>query len=143
LAIQTKLDPNDLENGSFIRRDLKEGVRFLARNSKPEDLVFADFITSRYIAAYAGNTVVWGHWAMSVDFEQRQEWATKIFNPNSGWDDAKRVREFYGSGTRFIFLDEQLELRLEEHPATMQLILGKSEKVFENGAVAIYRAPEN
>ena len=143
LAIQTKVDPNDLETGSFIRRDLKEGIGFLARNSKPEDLVFADFTTSRYIAAYAGNTVVWGHWAMSVDFKQRQEWATKIFNPNSDWDDAKRVREFYGSGIRFIFLDEQLELRLEEQPATMQLILGKSEKIFENGAVAIYRALGN
>jgi hypothetical protein len=142
LAVQTKVDSNDLENGCFLRRDLVEGARFLTKNSKVDDVVFADFITSRYIPGYAGNTVVWGHWAMSVDFEQRQEWATKIFNPNSGWDDTKRVREFYGSGIRFIFLDEQLELRLEEHPATMQLILGKSEKIFENAAVAIYRAPE-
>jgi hypothetical protein len=137
-----KIDPGDLENTPFVRHELMDGVEFLAKNSKPDDLVFADFITSCYIPAYSGNTVFWGHWAMSVDFEQRQEWATNIFDPTSGWDDVRRVREFYGSGLQFIFLDEQLSLRLEEHPETMRLILEKAEKVFENPAVAIYRAKD-
>lgn len=142
VIVNIKIDPGDLPNTPFVRKELMDGVEFLAKNSKPDDLVFADFITSCYIPAYSGNTVFWGHWAMSVDFEQRQEWATNIFDPASGWDNARRLREFYDTGVQFIFLDEQLLLRLGEHPETMRLILEKAEKVFESPAVTIYRAKD-
>ena len=140
LAIQFRPDATNPQNGSFIPQDRMQGVEFLKRNSTPDDIVFADFLTSRYIPAYSGNTVVWGHWAMAVDVEERQQWATRIFDPESGWDSLKRLQEFYGSGIRFIFLDEQLKSRLEQHPVTMQLVLGASEMIFENRSVSIYRA---
>src|SRR5664280_1431294 len=65
----------------YVSDDFMQAIKYLRGNSKPDDIVFARLASSRLIPALSGNTVLWGHWAMSVDFEKRKEWVGQIFQP--------------------------------------------------------------
>ena len=120
-----------------ISREIMEGMAFLEKDSRPEDVVCASLTASLLIPAYAGNTVLWGHWAQSVDFAARQQWAHRVFDENSPLNDEERGREFWGLGIKYVFLDDRLREKFGVHsPAWLS---SKAEKVFENPSVIIYR----
>ena len=45
----------------YIPDNVLAGLNFLKERTKPDELVFATWQTSRLIPAYSGNTVLWGH----------------------------------------------------------------------------------
>ncbi|MDE2510706.1 MAG: hypothetical protein KGL74_06250 [Elusimicrobia bacterium] len=51
------------------------------------------------------------------------------FGPGSGWNDARRSAEFWGTGVKFLFL---------ESPPPAWLSAG-AEKIFGNASVSVYR----
>ena len=121
----------------YIRDDLLDALNFLKHNSQPDDIVFATYSTSQLIPGFSGNTVVWGHWAMTVDFESRKEWVTNIFDAQSDWSPEKRRHEFWGAGIRFILADGELKQWFEDNHPTW--LTDRAEKVFENKSAIIYR----
>jgi hypothetical protein len=122
----------------FVSNQIIDGLKVLQQRSKPDDVVFAALGTSRFIPAFSGNTVVWGHWAMSVDIKERQTWVASVFNAQS---DENISAEFWGSDIQFIFADGEIRQWFENHPFMAQIILGGANKVFENSSVVIYQRP--
>lgn len=129
-------------NGTYyISNEMLDGLSFLKDKSKPDDVVFATYETSRFIPAFSGNTVVWGHWAMSVDLEEREQWNGRLFNGNANWQDRGRSSDFWGTGIQYIFADGALRSFIEQNPDMWRAILDDADQVFANSSVVIYRHP--
>ena len=130
---------NNTTGAYYINNDLMDGLHFLKTQTKSGDVVFATVETSRLIPGLAGNTVVWGHWAQSVDLAEREKWITNLFNPQSNWTDPNRAREFWGTGIQYIFANGDLEQRLDQNPPEWRVILNDADVVFTNRSVVIYK----
>src|SRR5205085_9798690 len=75
LLIQQDNEVKDnMDEAYFVKNELIDGLKVLKSVSSPNDVVFAEPATSRLIPAFSGNTTIWGHWAMSVDYENRRRW---------------------------------------------------------------------
>lgn len=121
----------------WIKQDVWDGLEFLRKNTSPDDLVFSGVVTSAKVATYSGNTVLWGHWAQTVDPVERAGWFRRVFDPASGLSDRDRGREFWGLGIRYLFLDG-IDKKSFQKSAPSWLAAG-TEKIFENSSVVIYR----
>jgi hypothetical protein len=121
--------------GSFyLSKELHAGMSYLGSISSTNDIVFASEPTSLLLPAFSGNTVLWGHWAMSVDAVARKQWMMTIMQLQNG---PETRRKFAAAGVRFIFLDGDLKRWFENTQANW-LVTG-TEKVFQNTDVLIYR----
>jgi hypothetical protein len=123
----------------FVSDSVMEALKVLSERSKPEDVVFARVATSRLIPAFAGNTVVWGHWAMSLDLKERENWLENLFGAQSNLEDETRSAQFWRNDIQFIFADREIKQSMERYPLAWRAILGDAEKIFENDSVLIYR----
>jgi hypothetical protein len=127
-------------NGTYyISNEMLDALNFLKDNSRPNEVVFATYDTSRLIPAFSGNTVLWGHWAMSVDLEEREQWNAHLFNESPNWQDRQRSRDFWGTGIQYILADGDLRESIEQNPDMWRVILNDADKVFVNTSVAIYK----
>ena len=139
LASENREVRNNTDNAYYINGDTMDGLIFL-RRTNPGDVVFATSETSRLIPGLAGNTVVWGHWAQSVDLTQRHNWITNLFNERADWTDPNRAREFWGTNSiQYIFADGAFKQSIERDPRRWQVILNDADAVFTNREVLIYR----
>jgi len=143
LASQSREVKDNAFGAYFISDEVLKGLMFLKNQSKPDEIVFATVATSRLIPAFSGNTVLWGHWAMSVDRQERENWLANLINNPSKRDDEWRSREFWGAGIQYIFADGELKQSLDQNPHSWRFVLDEANVVFENGSVRIYqhRAP--
>lgn len=124
----------------YISPEVDAGLNYLKQHSKPDDVVMASLGTSLMIPAYAGNTVVWGHWAMAVDTEERKAWSRDLFSPPQNWYDDARAKKFWGSGIDYIFADGVIKKAMEKTEFyKWQTILDDAQEVFRNDQVVIYR----
>ena len=139
LVSQSREVRDNADGAYFVSNEMMEGLKFLKDRSKPNEVVFATPATSRLIPAFSGNTVLWGHWAMSVDYKAREKWFANIFGQELNWDDDRRTREFWAAGVKYVFADGVFKRSLEDHPLAWRGILKETDKVFENGSVAIYQ----
>jgi len=143
LVQQDKEVKENIDEAYFVKEELIDGLKVLRAVSNPNDVVFAEPATSRLIPAFSGNTTIWGHWAMSVDYENRRRWIESFLHPQPVWDDETRAREFWGSDIQFIFADKQFKQSLDEPSAIWRAVLKNAEKIFENRSVVIYRRPRS
>lgn len=120
-----------------IGSDVMEGLAFLQKDSRTDDIVCASPATSLLIPVYAGNTVIWGHWAQSAGFTARQQWAHRVFDDASPLNAQERSREFWGMGIKYVFLDGAWREKFGIHPP--EWLSARAQKAFENPAVIIYR----
>jgi hypothetical protein len=123
----------------YISNEMLEGLKFLEDHSRPNQIVFATYATSRLIPAFSGNTVLWGHWAMSVDLEERRKWNAQLFDDNPNWQDPRRSDDFWRTGIQYIFADGDLRNSIEQNPNMWRVILSDADKVFANNSVVIYK----
>jgi hypothetical protein len=123
----------------YISNEMLEGLKFLEDHSRPNQIVFATYATSRLIPAFSGNTVLWGHWAMSVDLEERRKWNAQLFDDNPNWQDPQRSDDFWRTGIQYIFADGDLRNSIEQNPNMWRVILSDADKVFANNSVVIYK----
>jgi hypothetical protein len=124
----------------YISPGVDAGLNYLKQHSNPDDVVMASLGTSLLIPAYAGNTVVWGHWAMAVDTEERKAWSRDLFSPPQNWYDDARAKKFWGSGIDYIFADGVIKKAMEKTEFyKWQTILDDAQEVFRNKDVVIYR----
>ena len=139
LARENREVRNNADGYYYISNDVMNGLQFLKTKTKPSDVVFATVETSRLIPGLAGNTVVWGHWAQSVDLAERQNWITNLFNARADWTDPNRAREFWGTNIQYIFADGPFKQSLEQGRSQWQIILNEADAVFTNRSVIIYK----
>jgi len=140
LLVSESREVRNNSNGAYyISNELLDGLNFLKNKSRPDDVVFATYDTSRLIPAFSGNTVLWGHWAMSVDLAEREGWNAHLFNDNPNWQDKQRSREFWGTGIQYILADGNLRESIEQNPDMWRVILDDADKVFVNSSVVIYK----
>jgi heme/copper-type cytochrome/quinol oxidase subunit 4 len=139
LASENREARNNAGGCYYISSDVMDGLQFLKSRTKPGDVVFARVETSRLIPGIAGNTVVWGHWAQSVDLAERQNWITSLFNAHADWTDPARAREFWGTNIQYIFADGEFKQSLEQGRYRWQVILNDADEVFTNRSVVIYK----
>lgn len=123
----------------FLSDDVVNAMKYLKNRTNPEELVLASLGTSRFIPAYSGNRVLWGHWAMSVDFERRKDWYETLFGREQNWYDTERSNMFWSTGIVYIFSDQDMKRAIENRPWQWDVILRHADKVFQNGAVTIYK----
>lgn len=132
-----------MDDAYFVKNELIQGLKVLKATTRPDDVVFAEPATSRLIPAFSGNTTVWGHWAMSIDYEQRRLWIESFLQPEPAWDDETRARQFWGANIQFIFADKQFKQALDGPSAIWRAVVKNAEKIFENRSVVIYRRPRS
>jgi hypothetical protein len=89
----------------MVSDGVMEAMRYLQKNTSPDEIVFARPSTSCLIPAFAGNTVVWGHWAQSVDTRKRLAWYGAVFDESSGWSEERRRQEFWDARIAYILTD--------------------------------------
>jgi len=139
LLISQRREVNADQGAYFISNEIMDGLKFLKTNSKANEVVFASTETSRLVPAYSGNTVLWGHWAMSVDFKEREAWFNNLFHGQPNWDDGRRAGEFWGTGIQYIFADGDLQNWVKQNPPEWRVILNEADVVFTNRLVTIYK----
>lgn len=139
LASQSREVRDNAFGAYFISDEILKGLMFLKSGSKPNEVVFATPATSRLIPAFSGNTVLWGHWAMSVDCQERESWFAKLINNPLHQDDDQRGRVFWGIGIQYVFADGELKRAIDQNPQAWRFILNEANVVFENGFVRIYQ----
>ena len=122
----------------YISNDMDNALKYLKQYGKPDQVVFARFDTSGFIPAFTGNTVVWGHWAMSVDLDARRRWFDDL-QERQKWGDTDRARRFWDSGIEYIFADGDLETEITKTPRKWSDILQDADEVFRNDTVVIYK----
>jgi hypothetical protein len=127
------------EGAYYVSNEIMDGLKILQQRSKPSDVIFAAYTTSRLIPAYSGNTVLWGHWAMSVDLQERVSWLKNVFEQAS---DEGIAEKFWGSDIQYVFMDGEISGLFQTHPYLARLIFRDAHKIFENKSVAIYQRPD-
>lgn len=139
LVIESREVKSNPDGAYYINNEVMAGLKFLKDRTRPNEVVFATLETSRLIPAFAGNTVVWGHWAMAVDFEKRESWFNNLLDEQANRDDDRRSREFWGTDIQYIFADGVLKQALGQNSLAWRGILGNADQVFTNGSVVIYK----
>lgn len=61
-------------------------VEWLDVHAEPDAIILGGYQTGNYIAAQAGNPVLLGHWAETMDFEQRQDDVDQFFQADTSLD---------------------------------------------------------
>lgn len=133
LALQREIVRDNHEVAYYISDNLREAMKSLERESRSEDLVFAAVSTSTLLPAYSGNTVLWGHWAMSVDLSERLAWKEGVF----GMGPTEQAgRGLVKAGVKYILVDDQFRNEFGDPEPEFFSAYGK---IFEKGEVAVYR----
>jgi len=109
------------------------GVDWLRANTTRADVVLGAYETGNYIAARAGNRVVLGHWAETVDWQRRMREVERFFN--AATDDASRVALLREYRVAYVFWG-QAERELGAFDPERAPYL---ERVFANDQARIYR----
>jgi hypothetical protein len=138
LASESAAVAHNADGAYYIADDIMDGLKFLRQKSRPGDVVFASLETSRLIPAISGNTVLWGHWAMTVDNAERQAWFERLFSRQADPNDPGRAGEFWDTGIRYIFADGRMRENLVQNPQLWRGILDQADAVYTNGTVVIY-----
>jgi hypothetical protein len=82
--------------------------RFLDRETDANEVVLADLAVSRSVPGRSGNTVIFGHWAQSVDLRERADWFKQLFSAASPLSDHQKRRSLMGSPVSLVLVDERL-----------------------------------
>lgn len=126
------------ESAYYISEEMNQALQFLRGQGHPDRVVFATPATSRFIPALAGNTTVWGHWAMAVDKKEREEMLGRVLDVRSDLNDATRAADFWSTGIDYVFADGGLRQSIARYPFVWGVILRDAPKSFENRSVTIY-----
>ncbi|HEY2990460.1 MAG TPA: hypothetical protein VGL11_22280, partial [Candidatus Binatia bacterium] len=137
LLLDREIVRHNDEGAYYASNSLWDAMSFLRRESNPADLVFAAGSTSTLVPAFAGNTVLWGHWAMSVDLEQTLRWQDAVFGRGAT---EEAGRELLKAGMKYVLVDDAFRASFGD-PAP-EFFTGYN-KVFEQGEVAIYRSEKS
>ncbi len=108
-------------------------TEWLRANTERSAVLLADYETGNYVAAHAGNRVVVGHWAETIDYAEKVQQVKRFLDPAT--DDAAR-RELLGRyHVAYVWMGPR-EGKLGGYDPTQASYL---EPVYSNAGVTIYR----
>jgi hypothetical protein len=110
-----------------------EAFAWLANHSQPTDTVLSSTLTGSFLPAWAGNRVVSGHWAQTINLPEKQKRLQQFFDISISTEQREAIIEQYGVIYLFYGPNEQ-ELGPYNPSADPLWCL-----VFDNGRIAIYR----
>jgi hypothetical protein len=82
---------------------------FLDRETSPNDIVLADLVASRSLPGRSGNTVVFGHWAQTVDLRERAAWYAHLLGAGSPLSPSQRRDSLSRSPVSYVLVDERMK----------------------------------
>jgi uncharacterized membrane protein len=71
-------------------QDEVQATRWLRQNTERSDVVLGAYQTGNYVAAHAGNPVVIGHWAETIEFANKEEQVQRFFTASTSHDWRRR-----------------------------------------------------
>jgi hypothetical protein len=124
-------------NPFAVDADVWKALEYLRSSTRSSEVVFASPALSALIPAVSGNTVIWGHWAQSVDMEQRVATLRRVFSPGSGLSNAQRADEFWSMGMKYLLVDPSLRQQLLLGDS--RWLIGDLQQVWEKGVIGVYK----
>lgn len=79
----------------FLSRDEVEAINWLQQNSNGEDVILSSYPTGNRLPALTGRRVVWGHWNLTLSYENKRREVERFFDsrtPDS--ERSKFLREY-------------------------------------------------
>ncbi len=108
----------------YLTQDELEALEWLDQNTENEDIVISAYGIGNYIPRMSGNRVFLGHWAQTIDYENKKELVRDFYSGNYDY-----VLELYDIDYIY-YGNEEKKLGNPDFPY---------EKVFENNLVKIYK----
>jgi len=96
----------------YVPRELAALMDDLRAQKRPDEIVLASIPISELIPGWSGNTVVYGHWAQTVDQAERDAWVAKVLSPASGLSAAERRSALRAEGIAYVLVDGELRKSL-------------------------------
>ena len=119
-----------------MRDDVAAALAFLRASTSPDDVVLASLRTSTLVPAFAGNTVVWGHWAQSVDVASRRAWLREVvLDPRSPLAESDRLQRLLDARVRYFLAGA--ECRLDDGAGPPRWLRPYLRAVFAAGRVTV------
>ena len=106
---------------------------WLRENAPDTAVVLGSYQTGNYVAAHAGQRVVIGHWAETVDFSGKQTAVTHFYGSDSG--DAWRQEYLAALNIDYVWFSPREQALGTFHPETAVYLT----RVYQNEAVSIYQ----
>jgi hypothetical protein len=120
----------------YVREDVAAALGFLRRSTSPDDVVLASLTTSTLVPAFAGNTVVWGHWAQSVDIASRRRWLLEVVvGSRSPLTEGERLGRLREGRVRYVVTGS--ECRLDDGLGPLGWLRPYLRTAFSSGPVAV------
>ena len=113
----------------------QQAANWLRQHTGREDVIFGEYETGNYVAAQAGNRVVIGHWAETVNFAQKEADVARFYQPAT--DDAWRRAFLQAQGVRYLWYGPREQALGSFDPATLPGL----QPVYQAGDLTIYAVP--
>lgn len=117
----------------FHASGLVEALGWLGDNSEWDDTVLASESAGSLVAAQIGHRVVLGHWAETVDYDNRRNDVAAFFNGRT--PDAERIEMLRRLGVCFVLHSDDERALGDFDPAQVEYL----RLVYDGGAVAVYQ----
>lgn len=123
------LDQPDL---FFRPTDELDAALWLKENAPDTAVVMADYQSGNFIAAHAGQRVVLGHWAETVDFPAKETAVAKFYASNASADLKEDLIEDYNIS--YVWYGPREQALGNFDPAADEML----RPVYSNGSITIY-----
>ena len=114
----------------FLDKSELEAMQWLEANTNRKDVVLSSYGVGNYIPRISGNKVFLGHWAQTIDFQDKKALAVKFYSTN-GDDFRKGLIEEYSINYVYYGIEER---------KMGSIIFNNSKIIFENEEVTIFNA---
>ncbi len=133
IGYNTALSLSLRESGRYyVPATVMDALEFLSRQGKPDEVVFCAPETGGLVAMAAGKSVVWGHWAQSVDQDEARSWLERL---RSAADPRERERLLWEKAD-YVFAEGRLKRDIDA--GGLAWIKGSSRRVYSNPDADVY-----
>ncbi len=85
----------------YLYHDEVAALKWLDKNTEPEDIVLSSLTVGQYIPFLSGNTAFLGHWASTVDFYGKRDRVSRFFEAATPEDE--RAKTLHTFGVDYVF----------------------------------------
>jgi len=117
----------------FWSADTIAAVDWLGENSRPEEVILADFEPGNLIPGRIGHRVVLGHWMETIDYEEKRIAVDQVFA--AATSRAERIRLLTLYGVSYLFYGPHERALGDLDPTTLNYLV----PVFSRNLVTVYR----
>jgi len=130
-VLKNTFDELQLESHAFYYSNEQLAVaEYLDKNTNNSDVILTSLRFSRSLPSLSGNTVLFGHWAQSIDLKPRWDWVNQVYHCETC------TQEVAQSVIDYVVIDRRL---LEEHQGRAPIWLNQiARPVFANSYAHVF-----